>query len=302
MQISLSPYRWRLLYERARSHVLFVVKHDQLSSEMRNVTACFYDVTTRMLCFQCWNVRACFYDVTTWIPCFCVCLARQLSTDLESLEISCRQENSQSAFAVVACVLCTFVPSCLIRLCARLRVGIIFLLVAVSENIPSWHGLCLSRHGHRLCRDIAVVLIASIAIWILDNCCIFIVKLETGDSQNLKYGGLPYHKPESLWWTSTHQARGEKHVESREEGPRVGPSLRRRVRSLGIPFPSRWEGVTRCRPNDVQRHKQRHPWSAGEIINGMAVGLGHMKAVEESGTRLREMGVSVPGRVAATNR
>ena len=57
----------------------------------------------------------------------------------------CRQENSHSAFSVVACVLCTFVPSCLTHpLCARLRVGIIFLLDAVSENIPSWHGLCLS--------------------------------------------------------------------------------------------------------------------------------------------------------------
>ena len=43
-------------------------------------------------------------------------------------------------------------------------------------------------HGHRLCRDIAVVLIASIATWILDIYCIFIVKLETGDSQDLKYG------------------------------------------------------------------------------------------------------------------
>ena len=43
-------------------------------------------------------------------------------------------------------------------------------------------------HGHRLCRDIAVVLIASIAIWVLDIYCIFIVKLETGDSQDLKYG------------------------------------------------------------------------------------------------------------------
>ena len=43
-------------------------------------------------------------------------------------------------------------------------------------------------HGHRLCRDIAVVLIASNAIWILDIYCIFIVKMETGDSQDLKYG------------------------------------------------------------------------------------------------------------------
>ena len=38
----------------------------------------------------------------------------------------------------------------------------------VSENIPSWHGLCFVLHGHRLCRDIAVVLIASIEIWIPD--------------------------------------------------------------------------------------------------------------------------------------
>ena len=51
-----------------------VVKYDQLSSEMRNVRAFFYDVTARILCF---------------------CAARQLSTDLESLEITCRQENSR---------------------------------------------------------------------------------------------------------------------------------------------------------------------------------------------------------------
>ena len=38
-------------------------------------------------------------------------LARQLSTYLESLEISCRQENSQSAFSVVAWVLLHAHPS-----------------------------------------------------------------------------------------------------------------------------------------------------------------------------------------------
>ena len=43
-------------------------------------------------------------------------------------------------------------------------------------------------HGHRFCRDIAVVLIASIAIWIPDILLFFYVKLETGDSQDLKYG------------------------------------------------------------------------------------------------------------------
>ena len=35
----------------------------------------------------------------------------------------------------------------------------------LCENTPSRHGQCLS-HGHRLCRDVAVVLIASIASWI----------------------------------------------------------------------------------------------------------------------------------------
>ena len=79
-----------------------VVISNQLYSEMRTVRACFYDVTTRMLCF---------------------CSARQLSTVLESLQISCRQENSRShffvlffffvtAFSAVACVLlhtCSFV-------------------------------------------------------------------------------------------------------------------------------------------------------------------------------------------------
>ena len=43
-------------------------------------------------------------------------------------------------------------------------------------------------HGHRLCRDIAVVLVASIAIWIPDILLYFTVRLETGDSQDLKYG------------------------------------------------------------------------------------------------------------------
>ena len=56
----------------------------------------------------------------------------------------------------------------------------------MSENIPSWHGLCL--HGHRLCRDIAVVLIASILRSGYLTFIVFFVKLETGDSQDLKYG------------------------------------------------------------------------------------------------------------------
>ena len=44
-----------------------------------------------------------------------------------------------------------------------------------------------------VCRDVAGVLIAFIVIWILDIYCILIVKLETGDSQDLKYRGIPYH-------------------------------------------------------------------------------------------------------------
>ena len=83
------------------------------------------------------------------------CTARQLSTDLESLQITCRQQNSRlvtkslvfvstvTPFNVVASVLlhtCSFVsyPS------LRTAQGGILILGVVSENIPSWHGLCLS--------------------------------------------------------------------------------------------------------------------------------------------------------------
>ena len=82
-----------------------------------------------------------FSNVTTRMLCFCT--ARQLSTDQESPEISCRQENSRShifvlvvtAFSVAACVLlhaCSFVshPS------LRTAQGGIILLDVVSENIP----------------------------------------------------------------------------------------------------------------------------------------------------------------------
>ena len=86
------------------------MKLDQLSSEMRNVRAYFYDVTTRMLCFSVGTSERVFMVLPRESLVFC--FARQLNTDLESLEISCRQENSQSAFSVVACALCTFVLSC----------------------------------------------------------------------------------------------------------------------------------------------------------------------------------------------
>ena len=132
-----------------------VVKYNQLYSEMRNVRACFYDVTTRMLCF--------------------FCTARQLSSDLESPEISRTQENPRShifvfvvtAFSVVACALthaCSFVshPS------LRTAQGGIILLDVVSEKHSILPRSVFVLHGHRFCRAIAVVLIASIEIWIPD--------------------------------------------------------------------------------------------------------------------------------------
>ena len=93
--------------------------------------------------------------VTTRIPSFCLD-RRQFSTGLHSLEISCSQENSQTAISEVACVLlhaCSFVSHPSLR---TAQGGIIFLLDVVSGNIPSWHGLCLS-----------CMVIASAAIWLL---------------------------------------------------------------------------------------------------------------------------------------
>ena len=54
----------------------FVVKHDQLSSEMRNVRAYFYDVTTRMLCFSAGTSERFFFMM---LPrrCFVLVLERQ---------------------------------------------------------------------------------------------------------------------------------------------------------------------------------------------------------------------------------
>ena len=86
-----------------------------------------------------------------------------------------------TAYSVVACVLLHAHPS------LRTAQGGIFLLDAVSEKHSILARSVFVLHGHRLCRDIAVVLIASISVWILDIYCIFIAKLETGDSQDLKY-------------------------------------------------------------------------------------------------------------------
>ena len=88
-----------------------------------------------------------------------------MQSRMESLEISCRQENSWSRISVFCRD--SFQCSCM-RTVARL-----FLRVSSTrriiwnlrlKNIPSWHGLFV-LHGHRLCRDIVFVLIASVAIW-----------------------------------------------------------------------------------------------------------------------------------------
>ena len=60
--------------------------------------------------------------------------------------------------------------------------------------------------------------------------------------------------------------------------------------SSKIQHAAHWGSWADC----LEMIKQRHPGSAEDIIHGMAVGLGHMKVVEESGARLREMGVITP--------
>ena len=71
--------------------------------------------------------------------------------------------------------------------------GIIFLLDAVSEKYFILARSVFVLHGHRLCRDIAVVLIASVTIWIPDILLYFY--RETG---NWRFTGseirsTPYH-------------------------------------------------------------------------------------------------------------
>ena len=90
-----------------------------------------------------------------------------------------------TAFSVIACVLlhaCSFVsqPS----LCTA-QGRIILILDVVSEKHSILARSVFVLHGHR---DIAVVLIASIAISIPDILLYFTVRLETGDSQDLKCG------------------------------------------------------------------------------------------------------------------
>ena len=92
-----------------------------------------------------------------------------------------------TAFSAVAWVLLHAHPS------LRKAQGGIFLLDVVSEKHSILARSVFVLHGHRLCRDIAVVLIASIAIWIPDTFLFFY--RETG---NWRFTGsemrnIPYH-------------------------------------------------------------------------------------------------------------
>ena len=58
----------------------------------------------------------------------------------------------------------------------------------MCENTQSWHGQCFVSHFHRLYRDIAVVLTASVAMWKSGVFFFSYLKLETEDQLNLKHG------------------------------------------------------------------------------------------------------------------
>ena len=79
-----------------------------------------------------------------------------------------------TAFSVNACVLLHAHPP------LRTAQGGIFLFDAVSDKHFILARSVFVLHGHRLCRDLAVVLIASIAIWILDILLHFFYR-ETGN-------------------------------------------------------------------------------------------------------------------------
>ena len=77
-----------------------------------------------------------------------------------------------TAFSAVACVLlhaCSFVSRPSLR---TAQGGINQILDVVSEKHSILARSVFVLHGHRLCRDSAVVLIASFAIWIPDILCI----------------------------------------------------------------------------------------------------------------------------------
>ena len=75
----------------------------------------------------------------------------------------------------------------------RTAQGGVILLDVVSENISSWHGLCFVLHGHRFCRDIAVELIASFAIWIPDILLYFYRETGNWRFTGSEIRGIPYH-------------------------------------------------------------------------------------------------------------
>ena len=79
-----------------------------------------------------------------------------------------------TAFSVVACVLlhaCSFVSRPSLR---TAQGGIILVLDGVSDKHSILARSVFILHGHRLCRDVAVVLIASIEIWIPDTFTAFL--------------------------------------------------------------------------------------------------------------------------------
>ena len=101
-----------------------VVNYNQLFSEMKNVSACFFMMLPR----EC-NVL--YY--------------KTVDQRSGSLEISCRQENSR----LVTTFQCSRMPCTVAHLLLLVssfsaRGSGTDYLDVVSENTPSWHGLCLS--------------------------------------------------------------------------------------------------------------------------------------------------------------
>ena len=121
----------------------------------------------------------------------CFCTARQLSTDLEKSRDLLQTGGFTSgdkvthfvfvvtAFSVVACRVLLHICSFLSHQSLRTSSGRDYLDV-VSEKHSILARSVFVLHGHRFCRDIVVVLIASIVIWILDILLylMFIWKLE----------------------------------------------------------------------------------------------------------------------------
>ena len=196
--------------------------------------------------------QSAFYDVTTRMLCFCT--ARQLSTDPESPEISCRQENSRlvtrSHIFVFVVTAFSAVPSCLIHICTRPREGSFFRTLCLKTFHLGTVCVCLAWSSP-LPRYCCCVDFAFIAIWIPDISFFLIVKVETGDSQDLKYGVDRVTRPPllrcRLTWAGLERAR---------VCARLGQN---RAEDLGKPL--RWHGF----PRSPQHHKcsavdGREPW------------------------------------------